>query len=260
VTSYPHCFKIFAAPIPETPDPITATRISQPEQSATTHSFFPAHTTHLFLGSCVKGRGKCSWRLKLLDLIAENRLLDPQSCEKIFTHIYCFYFPHPSVPFNRYRIKSKCSSSPSGQGKETPFSEYSVFREYKHFQQLHHALIVHFPGIIIPFLPSRPSSNTGEHISDLRTKLQSFLQDLIAHPILKSSSSLRIFFQGSLEQFHRNYRQSREDERQRRSTIYLPTLRERMENKLDSFLNGDEVCSISLLLSSFAEVFRSESY
>lgn len=127
-----------------------------------------------------------------------------------------------------------------------------VFREFKHFQHLHNSLVIQYPGMIIPYLPpsssTSPSSPTSPHTleptspaADLQLKLQCFLDNLTAHPLLQSSPSLRIFLQDSLEQFLRSYQELKEKDRRRRSSLYQPTLRERVENKLHSFLNGNEV-------------------
>ena len=127
-----------------------------------------------------------------------------------------------------YRIKTISSHS------DYPQTESSVFREYKHFKQLSNALIASYPGIVVPYLPEQSSL-------DIHTKLQPFLDDIISHPILLLSNCVISFLQGSIEKFIIECKQCLNEESRRRSSSYTPSLRQRVENKVNNFFNGDEV-------------------
>jgi hypothetical protein len=208
--------RTFAAPIPETPDPITATLIQVSTQ------LYPSR--RIEKGGMIQVEISGSQNRRSLmgaSTMYHHASFPPSLLSSLFSLI---------LVCSSYRIKSASSHS------AYPFSEYSVFREYKHFKQLYQSLIAVYPGVMIPHLPEPTAA------VDLVPRLQPFLEDIVSHPTLSSAQCVIAFLQGPIEKFLADYQQVRDEESRRRSSVYLPSLRERMENKFNSFLNGNEVC------------------
>jgi hypothetical protein len=126
----------------------------------------------------------------------------------------------------------------------------SVFREYKHFKALSVSLVAEYPGAVIPYLPE-------SNLPDIQLKLQHYLDDIISHPVLIYSNSVIAFLQGSIEKFKQECKQSRQEEGRRRSSSYNPGILERVENRMHSFFNGNEVEIIPSLFICFSGILVS---
>eukprot|EP00270_Netrium_digitus_P010289 TRINITY_DN3187_c0_g1_i1.p1 TRINITY_DN3187_c0_g1~~TRINITY_DN3187_c0_g1_i1.p1 ORF type:complete len:401 (-),score=131.29 TRINITY_DN3187_c0_g1_i1:86-1288(-) len=94
-----------------------------------------------------------------------------------------------------YRVTS------TGVGPEK--RSYNVIRRFSDFVWVHERLAENFKGIIVPPLPEKNVVEkfrfTSEFIEARRRALDIFLHRVIAHPLLRSSSDLRLFFEASEE-------------------------------------------------------------